>query len=316
MDSNALNFAYKYPFSNEAKEIVGTQSSSINPKYLNLSANHIDNILNNSLDYKEISISSIQLDYIMTYLYSRMILSASKRVDLIKKYALAEARRSANAIAFSNTSELLKISSELGVRITERFNKNINEIEELAISFTDYVSNAPNKPEFELVNQKLNSGIVLLDKNKMSKVIENIIFREILKGLPIKSSDLPKEVVDYSKTIKFKMPFVKITAKAGSKSTAWIERLLQTPISDIRHRTVNLILAPYLVNTKGLEVEQATKIINDYIEKCKEIDPDTKINERYIQYQCTYAKKRGLKPLSFERAKELLGSAIDDDASK
>jgi len=58
-------------------------------------------------------------------------------------------------------------------------------------------------------------------------------------------------------------------------------------------------------------VEQATKIINDYIEKCKELDPNTKITERYIEYQCNYAKKRGLKPLSIERAKELLGSAIE-----
>jgi len=79
----------------------------------------------------------------------------------------------------------------------------------------------------------------------------------------------------------------------------------------VRHRTVNLILAPYLVNTKQLEVEQAARIISDYIERCKQIDPNTKINERYIEYQCSYAKRRGLRPLSHERAKELLGSAVE-----
>ena len=63
-----------------------------------------------------------------------------------------------------------------------------------------------------------------------------------------------------------------------------------------------------------MEVEQAVKIINEYIEKCKEIDPSTKINESYIRYQCSYAKRRGLKPLSLDRAKELLGNTIIDDA--
>jgi hypothetical protein len=77
---------------------------------------------------------------------------------------------------------------------------------------------------------------------------------------------------------------------------------------------VNLILAPYLVNSKGLEVEQASRIIVDYIERCKQIDPSTKINERYIEYQCNYAKKRGLRPLSLDRARELLGDQIDFEA--
>jgi hypothetical protein len=74
---------------------------------------------------------------------------------------------------------------------------------------------------------------------------------------------------------------------------------------------VNLILAPYLVNTKGIDVEQAAKIIIEYIDRCRAIDPNTKINERYIEYQCDYAKKKGLRPLSLSRAKELLGEQIN-----
>ena len=47
-------------------------------------------------------------------------------------------------------------------------------------------------------------------------------------------------------------------------------------------------------------------------EKCKIIDPNTKITDSYIRYQCGYAKKRGLKPLSFKRAKELLGDFLEE----
>ena len=144
----------------------------------------------------------------------------------------------------------------------------------------------------------------------MIKILEQAVRKEISKGLPIKITDLPKQVIEYSKGLKLK-PAAKIEVKAGKKSEEWIEKLLQTPIADVRHRTVNLILAPYLVNTKGYDVEQATKIINDYIERCKEIDPNTKITESYIRYQCNYAKRRGLKTLSLDRAKELLGSQVD-----
>lgn len=313
METEALAFAYKYPFSKEAKEMVQSQANTINQKYLDLSGSHIEEAVSNGLEYNDIKISSVRKDYIMTYLYSRMLLSATKRMDLIKSYAIAEARRSGSAAIIADNQELVNISGQLGIRITETFDKKKDEngLDQFAISFTDYVTSAPKIPEFELVNQKLSHGIILLNKNNMVKVIEQAASREITKGLPIKSADLPKQVVDYSKTLKLK-PMAKIEIKSNGKtSEAWIEKLLQTPIADVRHRTVNLILAPYLTNIKGLSVEDSIKIINDYIERCKQIDPNTKINERYIEYQCTYAKKRGLKPLSIDRARELLGSAIE-----
>jgi hypothetical protein len=63
-----------------------------------------------------------------------------------------------------------------------------------------------------------------------------------------------------------------------------------------------------------MTVEQATKAVMEYMERCKAVNPNTKINERYIAYQCDYAKKRGLKPLSFERAKDLLSDVMELDS--
>ena len=149
----------------------------------------------------------------------------------------------------------------------------------------------------------------------MVKVIEHAMRKEIAKGLPIKSSELPKQVIDYSKSLKVR-PLAKVETVKGKRSEEWIERLIQTPIADVRHRTVNLILAPYLVNTKGLDPDMAVRVINDYIERCKQIDPSTKINESYIRYQVNYAKRKGMKPLSLEKAKELLGSQIDLESNE
>ncbi len=312
LNPGKLDFAYKYPFSNEAKEIVQGQVNEIDIKYLDMGGRHIENAMSGDMDYKSISIASIKLDYIMTYLYSRMLLSALKRTDLIKLYSIAEAKRSYKALS-SNGDDMIDVALQLGIRLTNTFSKSKdrNGIDELALGFMDYVKYAPRLPNFELVNQKLSGGVVVLNRNSIAKVLEQAIMNEIAKSLPIKSTDLPKQVIEYAKGLRFRTIVKQDTGGQGKKTSDWIEKLLQTPIADVRHRTVNLILAPYLVNAKGFEVEQASKIIIDYIERCKQIDPSTKINDNYIKYQCAYAKKRGLRPLSLERAKELLGSQVD-----
>jgi hypothetical protein len=309
---NPIDFACKYPFSREAKEVVQTQGNDINLKYLEMGGKHVETATTGTLDYKDVNLNSVKLDYIMTYLYSRMILSCTKRSDLIKIYAMSEANRSSQAIERAAKDEIINVASQLGIRLTGVFAGSNSKIlsDDFSISFVDYVKNAPRLPDYELVNQRLSNGIVLLNKNAVVKVIEQAMVKEIMKGLPIKTADLPKRVIDYTKNLKFRS-LAKIETGTKGKTEDWIEKLLQTPIADVRHRTVNLILAPYLVNTKGLDVDVASNMIHDYIEKCKLIDPNTKINDNYIRYQCDYAKKRGLKPLSSDRAKELLGSQID-----
>lgn len=55
---------------------------------------------------------------------------------------------------------------------------------------------------------------------------------------------------------------------AKPTSIGWIERLLQTPIEDNRRYCVWRILAPYLVNVKGLSDEESYYIIILWLQKC------------------------------------------------
>jgi DNA primase large subunit len=189
MNDNALDFAYRYPFSDEAKRIVEKQEDRINIKYLDMAAKHIDNALAGNLTYKEIKMDSIRLDYVMAYLYSRLLLSAVKRRDIIKSYALAEARRSAEILPLSDDSDVKRIAAELGIEMNSSFDSvRSNRQNEFAMSFMDYVNNTPKDKGFALVNQKLSNGVVLLNKTQLSRIIERAIEGEISKGLPIKSS--------------------------------------------------------------------------------------------------------------------------------
>lgn len=311
MDESArLDFAYRYPFSRAAKEVVAAQPNQIARKYLDRAKEHVDQAVNGGLHYTDVRISYSKLDYVMTYLYSRMMISALKDRSLVRAYTRAEGRRSAEAAGAIGVGEVLKVFSELGLEVGRRFGSERGDGEEFAIRFEQYIKSAPRRHGYELVNQKLGGGAVVLSAEQVKGLLAEAVAKEMNKGLPIKVNELPDEVVEYCKSVKIRIKSEESTKKKDGASEAWIEDLLKTPIPDVRHRTVNLILAPYLVNTKGLDVEQATKIIVEYIERCKEIEPNTKVNERYIAYQCDYAKKRGLKPLSRDKARELLQGSI------
>jgi non-catalytic primase subunit PriX-like protein len=48
----------------------------------------------------------------------------------------------------------------------------------------------------------------------------------------------------------------------------WIENLLQTPIEDYRKQCLWRILIPYLVNIRKLSIEESTRILKEWLQKC------------------------------------------------
>jgi hypothetical protein len=59
--------------------------------------------------------------------------------------------------------------------------------------------------------------------------------------------------------------------RSGSYTIQWIERILQTPISDGRKYSIWRILVPYLMNRRHLLDEQCTTITFDWLYKCGEL---------------------------------------------
>ena len=307
-----MEYSYRYPFSEEARELAASTQHMMEIKYIEMAGRHIREAVSGRLPFSEIGVSSVKMDYIIGYAYSRMLVSALRRADIIRKYADAEAGRSAEALSRSDgQEEIAAMASRLGLRMGIAFRKN-GEPEQFSISYIDFINNSPGEKAEGLVNQRLSGGAVLLDRAGAISVLERAMAREITKGLPIKRTDIPKEVLEYAKGMRFEQADAGVLPR-GRDSIAWIDRLLGTPIADVRHRTVNLILAPYFVNIKGLDVDSATRAISEYIDRCKQLEPNTRVNESYIRYQCDYAKKKGLRPLSLDRAKELLGDAFGMD---
>ncbi len=294
-----LDFAYKYPFSREAKEVVAERgATSVEPNYLQEGVSQLQSAFKHGRITKENvkGLAGIKFKYIMGYAYARMLVSAIGDGYAISRFASAEAEAASDHLALS-IDDLLRVADELGLGIRR-------EQKEFVLSFENYVSVPKKENGMRLINQMLEKGKVHVNEQQLLKLVKGAIEKNVSANLPIDRKDLPKEIIDAARVLKPQER--KLAVGAGSGSYAWIDKLLANPIPDVRHRTVNLILAPYLVNVKMLDEGSAAKVIIDFIERCKVLNPDTKVNETYIKYQCRYSKRKGMRPLSLKRAKELL----------
>ncbi len=312
MDSLELDFAYKYPFTPEARRVAAELNlNKIDHDLLKFGRIRVEEALNRGvIEYKTTPLLELKKTYLISYIYARMLVSSLNNKSYAGRYAIAEARRCASALKGDSDAAVLKICMHLGVEVVKKG-------ELFLIGFVDFASNTPKNSGISLSNQKLEGGKVTLGKDEFSKILGEAMFKEIRKGLPIDTKTIPAEVVDYAKTMKIILPEIEIKSLHGKvtdiRKYSWIEKLLSTPIGDVRHRTVNLILAPYLTNVRGMSADAAAEIIVKYIDRCKDINPDTDVNVSYISYQCRYAKTRELKPMTLERAADMLKGTINLD---
>ncbi len=312
MSDARLELAYKYPFLQSSKELLATMNvSKIESKHLNAALIRVNEAMKSGIvEFTKSQTESIQELYLISYVYSRMLVSATASMrsaySIIEAYAMSEANRACTALESESIENLKNVCDQMGLSVSANS-------QSFSIPFHEYIKFSTTNPMVSLVFQKLGAGQVIMDKTQLMKFMRYAFFSVIAKGLPIEVKTIPKEVLGLTGKVDISQFVKKSERTTGRNTTGWIERLLNTPLPDFRHRLVNLILAPYLVNVRNLQIDEAVSIINEYIERCKRINPDTNVNPVYIRYQCNYAKRRGLKPYSLASARELMAGSIDFD---
>ncbi|MFZ0327418.1 MAG: hypothetical protein WBP64_12780 [Nitrososphaeraceae archaeon] len=58
---------------------------------------------------------------------------------------------------------------------------------------------------------------------------------------------------------------------AGSTTIWWIEKQLQTPLVDYKKFVVRRIVAPYLINVRKCSADEASNIIRDWLDRCRNL---------------------------------------------
>jgi hypothetical protein len=106
----------------------------------------------------------------------------------------------------------------------------------------------------------------------------------------------PKQLTQVREAL---LPFLPPPVVKSTRGYLYVEDLLSHPVSDGRHRLTWLVLAPYLVNVKKLEEEQAVEKIRAFVAAKGE----TSAMKRFIEYNVKRAKRNGLMPPTLSKLK-------------
>ena len=87
------------------------------------------------------------------------------------------------------------------------------------------------------------------------------------------------------------------------RAYGWIEKILENPLDDGRHRLLWLVIAPYLVNIKGLPLHEAEEIAYGWLSECSKIKLVEGDLTRLAKYYVEYAARTGLRPLNLKSLK-------------
>jgi hypothetical protein len=112
---------------------------------------------------------------------------------------------------------------------------------------------------------------------------------KISKHSIIGPDEFPIKRINFSSLVRSDLLAIKIKALKAENIRnidvdsryEWIEKLLQRPINDGRHRTLWHVVAPYLINVKRLSFDQAFAVAREYYEKCNLVKP---LEPSYVRF--------------------------------
>ena len=112
---------------------------------------------------------------------------------------------------------------------------------------------------WKLVNRPLADGIVYLTENDLNDFFGDLSEKMIYGGVKnLRKVAFPKQLVTVREEV---VPFLPPPKTRSTRGYLYIEELLKHPVSDGRHRLTWLVLAPYMINVKNLEENEAVERI-------------------------------------------------------
>lgn len=125
---------------------------------------------------------------LLSYPVARMIVSAVADPGFVKRYAIAEAKKVNERLRTEEPAFVMSVAEELGLNAAR-------ENGGFAVDFTDFLkfSSTMRSKSWKLVNQRIVRGSVLVTKNKLTRMIEQILTDRISSELPLEVND---EILD------------------------------------------------------------------------------------------------------------------------
>ena len=171
-----------------------------------------------------------------------------------------------------------------------------------AVPFEAYLSlvskyELGKNPRWKLTRQELDGGTVRMGDNLYNDLFGDCALAAIMEGVRnLRKAPFPKQLLAVKTDVIQYAPSPK---PRTNKGYLYVETLLEHPVSDGRHRITWLILAPYLVNVKKLDDEEAIERIRRFVAAAGE----TSAMRRFIEYNVRRARRNGLLPPTFSTLK-------------
>jgi hypothetical protein len=103
-------------------------------------------------------------------------------------------------------------------------------------------------------------------------------------------------------TMEFRIPEIVYVSHGRVK---WIDNLIENGVPDGRRRLLAFAIIPYLVNVKGLEINESLKEIKKFLEaSCGKFKNCREISEKEIMYSIKRIRRMNVKPIRMEKLKK------------
>ena len=228
-------------------------------------------------------------------------LVASQDPVLTSKFSKREAERAKQFF-------VRETPSDKAVALAECFGSMAPQVEggdgqpRYALPFEGYLSlvsryELTKFPKWKLTRQALEHGIVHMSDNLLNDLFGDSAQAAITEGVRnLRRAPFPKQLQEVKNKV---IQFVPAQRAKTGKGYLYVEDLLKHPVSDGRHRLIWLVLAPYLVNVKKVEDEEAIEKIRAFVA----VAGETSALKRFVEYNVRRARRNGLLPPTFSTLK-------------
>lgn len=148
-------------------------------------------------------------------------------------------------------------------------------------------------PRWKLTRLPLDHGVIHFSQNRILDLFTSIVNSLMATGMKaLRTQPIRADVMLLVREME---PFIPRRDAGNRANYGYIEELLKHKVSDGRHRLAWLVLAPYLVNIKGIDENAAVETIIEYI-------GDTRYRQ-FVRYQVRRAARQGILPPSVSTLK-------------
>jgi len=272
-----LLFCSRYPFSSEAKALVGKRSGVSYEDVERAKKRLISALGKEGLRQNTVSVDAVQEGEVVSYAVARMMLACLKNRYFLGRFAVAESKRVGDYLRKEDDSALKRVAEELGMALLSD--------SPYALSFADYLKSSPKSIDYKLVNMRLSNGKVSLGRNELIRVLEEAA-RMRMEDMPSDAAGIPENVKKAAEEVRGRLPKEegfggKVFMDEGSYPPCVNKLLERLRNSENLPHTARWYLAAFLLKT-GMKVEDIITIFKTA--------PD--FNEQITRYQVEYLAKR------------------------